>query len=125
MEYDLIGLSGLTVSDAKVLFDIAKEELDDPSITIALHQLLIAQLELGGNEELDSTRLSMSVVLNDSNANLTDLWIVNEVAFDIGIKAAVVVIAADMLKIRQLLKLNLVSIESDPSILSQSCDHRD
>ena len=125
MEYDLIALSCLAVSDAKVLFDVSKEKLDDPSIAVVLYQLWIAQLKLCGHKKLDSTRFSMSIVLDDSDANRTDLRILHEVALDVSIKAAIVVIAADILKICQLLKLNSLAIESHPSILSQSCDHRD
>ena len=131
MEYDLIAFSGLTVSDAKVLFEVSKEKLDDPSIAIVLYQLRITQwskrrkLEFGSNKELGSAGFGMMVVLDDSNTNHPDLWILNEVALDISIKAAVEVIAADIIKICQLLKLNSLAIESHPSILSKSCDNRD
>ena len=125
MEYDLIALSRLAISDAKVLFDISKEKLNNPSIAIPLYQLWIAQLKLCGYKKLNSTRFSMSVVLDDSNANRTDLRILHDVALDVSIKATVVVIATDILKICQLLKLNSLAIESYPSILPQSCDNRD
>ena len=98
-EYDLIALSRLAISDAKVLFDISKEKLNNPSIAIPLYQLWIAQLKLCGYKKLNSTRFSMSVVLDDSDANLTDLRILNDVALDVSIKATVVVIATDILKI--------------------------
>jgi hypothetical protein len=94
MEYDLIALSRLAVSDAKVLFHVSKEKLDDPSIAVVLYQLRIAQwskhrkLEFGSNKELGSTRFSMPVVLDDSDANRTDLRILDEVALDVSIKAS-------------------------------------
>ena len=125
MEYDLIAFCCLTVSDAKVLFEVSKEKFDDPSIAIVLYQLRVAQLELGSNKELGSAGFGMTVVLDDSDTNHPDLWILNEVALDISTKAAVEVIAADILKICQLLKLNSLAIESHPSILSKSCDNRD
>ena len=125
MEYDLIAFSGLTVSNAKVLFEVSKEKFDDPSIAIVLYQLWVAQLEFGSNKELGSAGFGMTVVLDDSDTNHPDLWILNEVALDISTKAAVEVIAADILKICQLLKLNSLAIESHPSILSKSCDNRD
>ncbi len=125
MEYDLIAFSGLTVSNAKVLFEVSKEKFDDPSIAIVLYQLWVAQLEFGSNKELGSAGFGMTVVFDDSDTNHPDLWILNEVALDISIKAAVEVIAADILKICQLLKLNSLAIESHPSILSKSCDNRD
>ena len=125
MEYDLIAFSGLTVRDAKVLFDVSKEKFDNPSIAILLYQLRVAQLEFSGNKELGSAGFGMTVVLDDGDTNHPDLWILNEVALDISIKAAVEVIAADILKVCQLFKLNPLSIESHPCILSESCDHRD
>ena len=51
----------------------------------------------------------MSVVLDDSNANRTDLRILHDVALDVSIKATVVVIATDILKICQLLNTTLSS----------------
>ena len=67
----------------------------------------------------------MAVVLDDGDTKLSDLRILNEVALDISIKTAIEVIVADMLKVCQLFELNPFSIESHPSILSQSCDNRD
>ena len=67
----------------------------------------------------------MAVVLDDGDTKLSDLRILNEVALNISIKTAVEVVATDMLKVCQLFELNPFSIETHPSILSKSCDHRD
>jgi len=63
---DLIDFSRLTIGNAKVLFDVSKEKLNNPSITIALYQLWVAQLKFSGDNELGSARFSMAVMLDDS-----------------------------------------------------------
>ncbi len=81
MEYDLIAFSPLTVSSPKVLFEVSKEKFDDPSIAIVLYQLRVAQLEFSGNKELGSAGFGMTVVLDDSDTNHPDLWILNEESY--------------------------------------------
>ena len=78
----------MAVSDSKVLFDVSKEKLNDPSIPIPLYQLWVAQLKFSGNKELGSARFGVSVLLDDSDANYPDLWILNEVGLDVASREA-------------------------------------